>query len=107
MVRCMQPLDRIVARLNRLQPTELIGYSSVLALVAREASAGRLRISPLRVAAIAEPLLPEHRRAIRGVWDVPIGNRYGTSEGVFTGFCGHRNHLPDGITGENRLCVRL
>lgn len=97
LVPVTQPLDRIVARLNRLQPTELIGYSSVLALVAREASAGRLRISPHRVAAIAEPLLPEHRQAIRGVWDVPIGNRYGTSEGVFTGFCGHRNHLPDDL----------
>lgn len=92
-----QPLERIVAGLDQLQPTELIGYSSVLALLAREASAGRLRISPRRVEAIAEPLLPEARAAIREAWDVPIGNRYGTSEGVFAGFCGHRNHLPDDL----------
>jgi phenylacetate-CoA ligase len=91
------PLERIVASLNRLQPTEVIGYSSLLASLAREASAGRLRISPRRVAAIAEPLLPDARAAIRGAWDVPIGNRYGTSEGVFAGFCGHRNHLPDDL----------
>jgi phenylacetate-CoA ligase len=91
------PLERIVASLNRLQPTEVIGYSSLLASLAREASAGRLRISPRRVAAIAEPLLPNARAAIRGAWDVPIGNRYGTSEGVFAGFCGHRNHLPDDL----------
>jgi phenylacetate-CoA ligase len=56
-----------------------------------------VRISPRRVSAIAEPLLADARAAIRDAWDVPIGNRYGTSEGVFAGFCGHRNHLPDDI----------
>ena len=97
LVPASQPLDEIIASLNRLQPTELIGYSSVLARIAREASAGRLGISPRRVAAIAEPLLPEARAAIQAAWNVPIGNRYGMSEGVFTGFCGHRNHLPDDL----------
>jgi phenylacetate-coenzyme A ligase PaaK-like adenylate-forming protein len=92
-----QPLERIVASLNQLQPTEVIGYSSVLPRLAREAGAGRLRISPRRVMAIAEPLLPEARAAIRQAWDVPIGNRYGMSEGVFTGFCGHGSHLPDDL----------
>src|SRR5262249_35124705 len=83
------PLERIVAGLNQLQPTELIGYSSMLPRLAREARAGRLTISPRRVMAIAEPLLPEARSEIRGTWDVPIGSRYGMSEGVFAGFCGH------------------
>jgi len=44
-----QPLEQIVASLNRLQPTELIGFSSFLPLLAREALAGRLVISPRRV----------------------------------------------------------
>jgi phenylacetate-CoA ligase len=92
-----QPVERIVARLNQLQPTELIGFSSVLPLLAREARTGRLRISPRRVMAIAEPLLPEARAAIREAWDVPIGDRYGMSEGVFAGFCGHGTHLPDDL----------
>jgi phenylacetate-CoA ligase len=92
-----QPLERIVARLNELQPTEIIGYSSMLPRLAREARAGRLRISPRRVMAIAEPLLPEARAAIQQVWDVPIGDRYGMSEGVFAGFCGHGSHLPDDL----------
>ena len=92
-----QPLERIVDGLNRLQPTELIGYSSMLPHLAREAQAGRLRISPRRVMAISEPLLPEVRAAIRQAWDVPIGNRYGMSEGVFAGFCGHGSHLPDDL----------
>lgn len=34
---------------------------------------------------------------IRKAWDVPIGNRYGMSEGVFAGFCGRGIHLPDDL----------
>ena len=59
-----RPLEQIVEHLNRLQPTKLICYSSFLARLACEASAGRLRISPRRVAAIAEPLLPTDRATI-------------------------------------------
>jgi phenylacetate-CoA ligase len=91
------PLEQIVAALNKLQPTELIGYSSVLPRLAREAAAGRLRIWPRRVMGIAEPLLPEARAVVQQVWDVPVGSRYGTSEGVFSGFCGHGSHLPDDL----------
>ena len=92
-----QPTGQIVAALNRLQPTELIGFSSVLPRLAREAQAGRLRIAPRRVMAISEPLFPEARAAIQQAWDVPVGNRYGMSEGVFAGFCGHASHLPDDL----------
>jgi phenylacetate-CoA ligase len=92
-----QPLEQIVADLNDLQPTELIGFSSMLPRLAREAQTGRLHISPRRVSAIAEPLLPEARTAIRQAWDVPIGNRYAMSEGVFAGFCGQASHLPDDL----------
>jgi phenylacetate-CoA ligase len=92
-----QPLERIVDELNLLQPTELIGYSSMLPRLAQEAQARRLRILPRRVMAIAEVLLPEARAAIRQAWDVPIGSRYGMSEGVFAGFCGHGSHLPDDL----------
>jgi phenylacetate-CoA ligase len=92
-----QPLEQIVARLNQLQPTELIGYSSFLPRLALEAQAGRLRIGPRRVMAIAEPLLPEARAAVLEAWDVPVGSRYGMSEGIFAGFCGHGSHLPDDL----------
>src|SRR5262245_7822291 len=92
-----QPLERIVAGLNQLQPTELIAYSSMLGHLAREAHAGRLHISPRRVMAIAEPLLPDAPATIQQAWDVPIGSRYGMSEGIFAGFCGHGSHLPDDL----------
>ena len=86
-----------MAALNELQPTELIGFSSMLLRLAREAQAGRLHIRPRRVAAIAEPLLPEARTAIQQAWEAPVGNRYALSEGIFAGFCGHATHLPDDL----------
>lgn len=92
------PLDRIVAGLNELQPTVLMGYSSFLPRLALEAQGGRLRIAPRRVIAISEPLLPEARQAIHETWGVPIANGYAMSEGVFTGFCGHAIHLPDDLS---------
>ena len=41
-----QPVGRIVAGLNDYQPSALMGYPSMLALLAAEARAGRLRILP-------------------------------------------------------------
>jgi phenylacetate-coenzyme A ligase PaaK-like adenylate-forming protein len=92
-----QPIEAIVARLNELNPTILMGYSSFLPTVAREADAGRLRIRPRRVVAISEPLLPEARTMIERTWGAPVANGYGMSEGVFTGACGQSMHLPDDL----------
>jgi phenylacetate-CoA ligase len=58
-----QPIDQIVAGLNAYQPVTLMGYPSMLALLAVEARAGRLRILPRRITTTSEPLLPEVRRA--------------------------------------------
>ena len=91
------PLNEIVAGLNKLQPTVLMGYSSLLPRLALEAQAGRLVIGPRRVIAISEPLLPEAREAIGDAWGVPVANGYGMSEGVFAGCCSNGNHLPDDV----------
>jgi phenylacetate-CoA ligase len=40
-----QPLEHIVAELNQLQPTELIGFSSMLPLLAKEAERGGCALS--------------------------------------------------------------
>jgi len=92
-----QPPERNVEGLNALQPTLLMGYSSFLPRLALEARAGRLRISPRRIIAISEPLLPEARAAVQEVWDVPIASGYGMSEGIFAGSCGHASPLPDDL----------
>jgi phenylacetate-CoA ligase len=76
------PLPQIVDRLNALQPTVLDGYASMLSLLAREALAGRLRITPRVLGPNSEPLLPEMRQAMEEAWHCPILNTYATSEGV-------------------------
>jgi phenylacetate-coenzyme A ligase PaaK-like adenylate-forming protein len=75
-----QPIDRIVAGLNAYQPLALMGYPSMLALLAAEARAGRLRILPRRVTTTSEPLLPEVRRTLTEAFCAPVANMYGTSE---------------------------
>ncbi len=92
-----QPLEQIVDRLNNLQPTTLMGYSSFLPRLAAEARARRLRIAPQRVVAMSEPLLPEVRADLEATWGVPVASGYGMSEGLFVGFCGHGSHLPDDL----------
>jgi phenylacetate-CoA ligase len=75
-----QPVDRIVAGLNAYQPVALMGYPSMLALLAVEAQAGRLRILPKRITCTSEPLLPEVRRALEEAFHAPVASMYGTSE---------------------------
>jgi phenylacetate-coenzyme A ligase PaaK-like adenylate-forming protein len=75
-----RPIDQIVAGLNAFQPGTLMGYPSMLALLAVEARAGRLRILPRRITTTSEPLLPEVRRALSETFQAPVANMYGTSE---------------------------
>ncbi|GAC1604180.1 MAG: phenylacetate--CoA ligase family protein [Acidimicrobiales bacterium] len=90
-------MESIVDQLNELQPTRLMGYSSFLPRLAREAREGRLRIRPDLVTAISEPLLPEDRAELELTWEAPVASAYGMSEGLFCGFCGYGSHLPDDL----------
>jgi phenylacetate-coenzyme A ligase PaaK-like adenylate-forming protein len=94
-----QPLSEIVGRLNALQPKALSAYASTLALLAAEARAGRLTISPTGVATCGEPLSSEIRAEIESVWPVHVFNFYGMSEGLYAFPCraGDAMHLPDDL----------
>lgn len=81
-------VPEIVSRLNELQPMSLVGYPSMLHVLARESQEGRLRIEPRVVGCGSEPLLPEMRRAMEDAWGQPVLNVLGTSEGVAAGGCG-------------------
>jgi hypothetical protein len=93
------PLDRIVAGLNELQPDVLTGYSSMVHQLTREAAAGRLRITPRAIATTSEPLLPETREAVAAVWQAPLFNGFGSTEGLMGGSCsaGRGLHLSDDL----------
>jgi len=93
------PLERIVARLNAIQPAYLMGYSSMIHQLAHEASAGRLRIAPRLVGVGSEPVLPEMREAVTRTWGAPLFNGFGSTEGLMGGSCsaGQGIHLSDDL----------
>ena len=77
-----QPLPEIVDRLNALQASALYGYPSVLARLARERRAGRLRIAPMMVTSTSETCTPELRAAISEGFGAPLIDSFGSSEGL-------------------------
>jgi phenylacetate-CoA ligase len=89
-----QPFDEVVAAVQRVRPTHLVGYASVVGRLARAATAGGLEIAPVRVSTNSEPLTAEDRDAIQTAWSVPIHNLWGSTEiGVQAVGCG----LGDGL----------
>jgi phenylacetate-CoA ligase len=76
------PVTEITSRLNALQPHGLFGYPSMLARLATEQQAGRLKIAPRLVNCAAETLQPEFRAAISKAFGAPIFNTFATTEGL-------------------------
>jgi phenylacetate-coenzyme A ligase PaaK-like adenylate-forming protein len=94
------PLPEVVTRLNALGPTTVRGYPSALDQLAAEAEAGRLRIAPLRVRCVGEPLLPEVRERLERVWDAPVHSQWIASEAGCLGYSclrGRGLHLNDDL----------
>jgi phenylacetate-coenzyme A ligase PaaK-like adenylate-forming protein len=77
-----RPLHEIVDRLNALQAPLLFGYPTMLARLAREQQAGRLRIAPRAVTCTSETATPDQRARIRAGFGVPIVDTFGSSEGL-------------------------
>ena len=75
------PTREIVRELNSYQPHILSGYSTVIAMLAEEQLAGRLRIHPRLVTTGGEMTLPEIRRRVADAWGGEPFDYYGTSEG--------------------------
>ncbi len=92
-------LPEIVAGLNAAQPVVLRGYPSAMHLLALEAKAGRLKISPKQVSTCGEQCTDEARAAVSEAWGVEIYDIWGCSEGVYAFPCnaGNAMHLPDDL----------
>jgi len=94
------PIDQIVAGLNEVAGDNLATYPSMLARLVGEARSGRLTVKPRRILTMAEPLLPEIRKAAEDTWSAPVANMWGTSEGGVTAigcFKGPGMHLTDDL----------
>lgn len=76
----LEPLAAIVARLNAEKPTFIASYPSVLALLADERLAGRLRVEPGVLWAGGEYLAGAVQRHIEAAFGAPVVNEYGASE---------------------------
>ncbi len=73
-------LDSIAARLNDWQPEMLIGYASMIRLLAEAQLAGRLMIRPRFVFSASEVLTDSTRRLASAAWGRSPYNVYGATE---------------------------
>jgi phenylacetate-CoA ligase len=77
-----QPIDDVVAALNDFRPDSLVGYASILRILAEEQAAGRLRlrVTPRAVMSASEVLTQDTRERIRTAFGVPATNVYAATE---------------------------
>jgi phenylacetate-CoA ligase len=82
-----QPLRQLVARLNEFPPDHLYGYPSIMASLAEEQLAGRLRLRPEVVITSSEPLTPALRERLERAFGARAYNFYATTEGLYGHDC--------------------
>ncbi|MGW0773621.1 hypothetical protein ACWD01_08185 [Streptomyces sp. NPDC002835] len=75
-----------VDQLNRYRPVLLSGYATVIALLAGEQLAGRLRIAPAVVSLVAEGLGDREHRRIRSAFGAHVVNSYACNESLALGY---------------------
>ncbi len=76
----LEPLPRLVEALNAYRPAFVAAYPTILALLAEEQAAGRLRIRPVVLWSGGETLAPATRAAIERAFGSRLVNEYGASE---------------------------
>jgi phenylacetate-coenzyme A ligase PaaK-like adenylate-forming protein len=85
-----QPIDQLVAALNKFRPRLLVCYASLLAPLAEAQMAGTLRIGPQTVITASEEQLLPARHAAMEAWGVPVINTYAATEtATIASMCSH------------------
>lgn len=96
----LDPLESHVERLNRFQPTILIGPPSLLRLLAEHP---RLAIQPVKVVSVAEVLDPLDERCLRERFGGVIHQVYQCTEGFLGVTCPHGTlHLNEDLVAFQR-----
>ncbi|MBV8992034.1 MAG: phenylacetate--CoA ligase family protein [Solirubrobacterales bacterium] len=75
-------IGELAQRLNDTQPPVLLAHTSKLVMLAGEQRAGRLRISPVGITAMAEQVSDEDRMAITEGFGVPPITQFTSTEGL-------------------------
>jgi phenylacetate-coenzyme A ligase PaaK-like adenylate-forming protein len=76
------PVRELVAALEGYQPEVLVGYPSVVALLAEEQLQGRLSIAPRVVLTTSEVLTDDAAARIESAWTTPVQGYFSTEVGV-------------------------
>jgi putative adenylate-forming enzyme len=74
------PLGEIAEKLDAFQPESLVGYASMLRLLASEQIAGRLHVRPTAAMSASEVLDVESRARIRAAWGIDAFDVYAATE---------------------------
>lgn len=83
-----EELTEIVRRLNAFQPNHLVGYASMLHLLAQQQQKGHLHIAPTLVFSASEALTSDMRATIEQAFGKVLFNEYAATEtGSFAGEC--------------------
>ena len=95
------PLPELVAALNDAEPRVdgLQGWPSTIRLLALEAMAGRLEITPSWVSVAGEVCSPLVNEAVRAAWGLELSEFWGCSEGTYAFPCGvgEGMHIADDL----------
>jgi phenylacetate-CoA ligase len=75
-----EPMDDIVEKINAFQPELLSGYPSMIKLLTRQQTEGKLKISPRKVITVSEAQTEDVRAAIARAWGVRPFNWYVATE---------------------------
>jgi phenylacetate-coenzyme A ligase PaaK-like adenylate-forming protein len=119
-------LANTVSALTAFRPQALVGYASMLGILAVEQAAGRLAISPRAVFSASEVLTPDIRSAVTTSWGSQLFDVYAATEtaGIASECQHHHVHryedlviaepvdaenrpVPPGVTGEKLLVTVL
>lgn len=95
------PLPDLVKQLNAADPKveALQGWPSVIRLLALEALAGRLELTPTWVSVAGEVCSPTVRDAVREAWGMELSEFWGCCEGTYAFPCGRAQgmHVADDL----------
>jgi len=77
------PVSELVEQLNAFQPTLIMGYASMVALLAGEQERGRMHISPVFIEVMSEKLVDSEFQRVGRVFKTRPYQMYGSTECPF------------------------
>lgn len=82
-----RPFAQLLDELQALAPTVIVAPAGVLRLLASARTAGRWRVSPARIVAVAEVCDADDRAAVEAAFGVRVEEVYQASEGFLAATC--------------------